>query len=103
MRKDGALIDVVATYRPVNKGTILAVGTYKDVTEYTQVLKKQEESEEKFERVVEAAPEAIVILTDEKISFINQTGLELLKAKNKNQFTIVLPELSKLEDVFDSW
>jgi hypothetical protein len=53
--------------------------------------------------VVEAAPEAIVILTDEKISFINQTGLELLKAKNKNQFTIVLPELSKLEDVFDSW
>ena len=40
MRKDGALIDVVATYRPVNKGNILAVGTYKDVTEYTQVLKK---------------------------------------------------------------
>jgi len=85
MRKDGSLIDVVASYRPVNKGKILAVGTYKDVTEYTQVLKKQLESEEKFKRVVEAAPEAIVILTDEKISFINRTGLELLKAKNKNQ------------------
>ncbi|WP_312096605.1 PAS domain S-box protein [Niallia sp.] len=84
-RKDGSLIDVVANYRPVNKGNILAVGTYQDVTEYTQVLKKQEESEEKFKSVVEAAPEAIVILIDEKISFINQAGLELLKAKNKAQ------------------
>lgn len=85
MRKDGSLIDVVASYRPVNKGKILAVGTYKDVTEYTQVLKKQLESEEKFKSVVESAPEAILIMTDEKIGFINQAGLKLLKAKSKSQ------------------
>lgn len=87
MCKDGSLIDVVATYRPVNKGNILAVGTYKDVTGFTKILKKQEESEEKFQNVVEAAPEAIIILTDGKISFINETGLKLLRAKNKDQVT----------------
>lgn len=85
MHKDGSIIDVMATYRLVNKGNILAVGTYKDITEFTRVLKKQEESEEKFKSVAEAAPEAIIILTDGKIGFINQAGLKLLKAKSKAQ------------------
>lgn len=85
MRKDGSLIDVVANYRPINKGNVLAVGTYQDVTKYRQILNKQEESEEKFKSVVEAAPEAIIIHTGGKINFINQAGLELLKAKSKYQ------------------
>lgn len=85
MHKDGSIIDVVATYRLVNKGNILAVGTYKDITEFTRVLKKQEESEKKFMRVTEAAPEAILILTDGKVGFVNQAGLKLLKARSKSQ------------------
>lgn len=57
--KDGSIIDVLATYRPINKGNMLAVATYKDVTEEKRVMLKLKESEERYRKVVESSPDAL--------------------------------------------
>ncbi len=53
------IIDVLATYRPINKGNMLAVATYKDVTEEKRVMLKLKESEERYRKVVESSPDAL--------------------------------------------
>ena len=83
--KDGTIIDVVAAYRPINKGNIVAVGTYRDVTEYIKILKEIKEKEEKFRNIAKASPEAIIVHTEGKINFINERALSLLKAKSQSQ------------------
>ena len=83
--KNGTTIDVVAAYRPINKGNIVAVGTYRDVTEYIKILKEIKEKEEKFRNIAKASPEAIIVYTEGKITFINERALSLLKAKSQSQ------------------
>ncbi|MCQ6274989.1 PAS domain S-box protein [Bacillus sp. V3B] len=83
--KDGSIIDVVATYRPINKGKTLAIATYKNVTEEKRVMLKLKESEERYRKVLEFSPDALVMHTEGKITYVNQAGLDLIKAKNTNQ------------------
>ena len=68
-RKDGLIIDVVATYRPINKGKVLAVATYKDVTEEKRVMLKLKESEERYRKVLESSPDALVVHNGEDHHF----------------------------------
>ncbi|WP_071394055.1 PAS domain S-box protein [Bacillus tuaregi] len=84
-RKDGTLIDVQATYRPIKKGKILAIVTYKNVTEEKRMLLNLKESEERYRKVLESSPEGLMIYTDGLITYINQAGLEFLKARNSSQ------------------
>ncbi|MCH1627646.1 PAS domain S-box protein [Fredinandcohnia quinoae] len=84
-RRDGMIIDVMASYRPIKKGNIIAVATYKEITEIKQVMKELKESEERYRRVLESSPEALVVLTEGIVRYINQAGLDLLKAKSSSQ------------------
>ncbi|WP_243459213.1 sensor domain-containing protein [Metabacillus bambusae] len=84
-RKDGTIIDVLATYRKIDKGNILAMATYKDVTDSRQIMNKLKESEERYRNLVEASPEALVVHSEGGITYINQAGLDLLKAKSPSQ------------------
>lgn len=55
--------------------------------EIISINRKLLESEEKYRRLVEESPEAIILTkdNDDKPSFINQTGVMLLKAKSKDE------------------
>lgn len=57
--KDGEIIDILATYRAINKGEILAVGMYKDFSEQMEIQRKLEESEVCYRNLVEFLPEAV--------------------------------------------
>lgn len=71
-----------------------------EIDEKQATLHQLFESEEKYRLLVEESPEAIIVraLSSEKISFINETGAKLLKAKSKadiigkNIYDIIHPE-----------
>ncbi|WP_239585579.1 PAS domain S-box protein [Lysinibacillus composti] len=84
-RKDGSIIDVLATYRPSDRGEILAIATYKDITKEKKVFNELTESEERNRKILEASPDPLIIHNGKIITYINQAGLELVKAKAANQ------------------
>lgn len=59
---------------------------HREIDEKKATLKKLYESEEKYRLLVEKAPETIIVrkVKSDKITFINETGVQLLKAKSKD-------------------
>jgi hypothetical protein len=49
--KDGEILDILATYRAINKGEILAVGMYKDFSEQMEIQRQLEESENCYRKM----------------------------------------------------
>lgn len=79
--KDGTLLDVLASYWPINKGDILAIGMYKDFTEQMDIHRKLEESERIYRTLVEHLPEAIIMQKNGKIKLINTATLSFFGAE----------------------
>lgn len=84
-QKDGSIIDVLATYRPSDRGEILAIATYKDITKEKKIFTELTESEERNRRILEASPDPLVIHNGKIITYVNQAGLQLVKAKKEEQ------------------
>nr|WP_106778978.1 PAS domain S-box protein [Lysinibacillus timonensis] len=84
-RKDGSIVDIIATYRPINDEMYLAIVIYKDITKEKQVVTKLKKSEEKFRRVIEYSPEPLVIHNGKIITYVNQAAINLLKAQKASQ------------------
>jgi diguanylate cyclase (GGDEF)-like protein/PAS domain S-box-containing protein len=82
--KDGEILDILATYRPINKGEILAVGMYKDFTEQMEIQRKLEESEVCYRNLVEFLPDAVIVQNKHHIVFVNPAGVELLGLEDSN-------------------
>jgi diguanylate cyclase (GGDEF)-like protein/PAS domain S-box-containing protein len=82
--KDGEILDILATYRPINKGEILAVGMYKDFTEQMEVQRKLEESEVCYRKLVELLPDAVIVQNKHHIVFVNPAGLKLFGQESSN-------------------
>src|SRR3954451_1445221 len=76
--KDGEILDILATYRAINKGEILAVGMYKDFTEQMEVQRRLEESEGCYRNLVELLPDAVIVQNKHHIVFVNPAGIKLL-------------------------
>ncbi|MEH7523068.1 sensor domain-containing diguanylate cyclase [Bacillus sp. JJ1503] len=74
--KDGAMLDILASYWSVNNKRILAIGMYKNFTEQMEIQKKLEESEYCYRTLVEYLPDAIVKQCNNKIRFVNSSGME---------------------------
>lgn len=85
IRKDGRVLEVLASYRAINQGEILAVGMYKDFTEQLEIGRKLQASEESYRNLVEFIPDAIFVERDGKIIFVNQSALTLVGAKSIEQ------------------
>ncbi|SOC37334.1 PAS domain S-box protein [Ureibacillus acetophenoni] len=81
-RKDGSVIDVLATYRKVENGKTFAIATYKDITKEKHILQELAISEEKYRKVLDASPEPLLIHNGEIITYLNKAALNLAKAKN---------------------
>ncbi|MEH7246142.1 diguanylate cyclase [Neobacillus niacini] len=76
--KDGEILDILATYRAINKGEILAVGMYKDFTEQMEIQRQLEESENCYRNLVEFLPDAVIVQNKHHIVLVNPAGVELL-------------------------
>ncbi|WP_449622352.1 PAS domain S-box protein [Robertmurraya sp. Marseille-Q9965] len=60
---------------------------HKEIDEKKATMKQLYESEEKYRQLVENSPEAIIVraVSSENISFINDTGVKLLRAQSKEE------------------
>ncbi len=82
---DGIVLDLLASYRAINKGNLLAVGMYKDITKQKNVQTKLKESEERYRKLVEHSHEAIVVHSEGQIVYANEGALRLVNAKSKDE------------------
>lgn len=83
LRKDGARVDVRLSQFPVRdaQGRIRDIGVIaSDITEQKRLLDALRESEDRYRRLVEVSPEAIMIDQDWKISYANPAAASLFAA-----------------------
>ncbi|WP_196305235.1 bifunctional diguanylate cyclase/phosphodiesterase [Metabacillus sediminilitoris] len=64
---------------------VLAIILYRTVLSKNKILVKLRESEDRFLNLVELSPDAIVVHCEEKIIFINEAGLNMVGASNKDE------------------
>jgi diguanylate cyclase (GGDEF)-like protein/PAS domain S-box-containing protein len=76
-RKDGKIIDVLASYRSIHNGDVLAVGMYKDYTQQMEIQRRIQASEECYRSLIEFLPDAIIVRNKEKIVFVNSASVRL--------------------------
>lgn len=81
-RKDGAVLDILASYRAINNGEVLAVGMYKDFSEQMNIQRKLQASEDCYRNLVEFIPDAIFVENNGKVVFVNSPGISLVGAKS---------------------
>ncbi|MCG7335640.1 sensor domain-containing diguanylate cyclase [Sporosarcina sp. ACRSM] len=83
--KNGTVKDVLASYRAINKGDLLAVAMYKDITDEKLAKHKLGVAEFCYRALVEHSPDAILVQNEEKLSFANPAAIQLLGAESLHQ------------------
>ena len=69
-----------------NEGVpIRLIGSIQDITARKIAEDTLRESEEKYRSLVENSPDGVIIYVDDKIAFINEEGVRMLRAKDKNE------------------
>lgn len=79
--KNGEIKDILASYRPINQKDILAVAMYKDITEEKKTQRKLRLTENCYRTLVEYSPDAIIVQSSGKITFVNPEALHIMGAK----------------------
>jgi len=79
--KSGALLEVEIVGQDILfHGRRARVGLVMDVTEQNRAIRQLRESEERYRQLVELSPDAILILSDDRITFANGACVTLLGA-----------------------
>ncbi|TQR14241.1 diguanylate cyclase domain-containing protein [Psychrobacillus soli] len=79
--KNGEIKDILASYRSINKKDVLAVAMYKDITEEKQTQRMLRLTENCYRTLVEYSPDAIIVQSSGKITFVNPQALHIIGAK----------------------
>jgi PAS domain S-box-containing protein len=88
IREDGAFRTIQVSAAPVRDrlGRIIAgVGTYHDITEKRAAEKALVDSEARYRRLVDLAPDAILVHQEGKYVFANQAGIRLFGASSLDE------------------
>lgn len=86
-KKDGGVMDVLHSSTPLIQGDLSAgvIFTALDVTEQARAEAALRESEERYRKLVEISPDAVLLHQDQKIIYANPAALRLLGAKNAGE------------------
>lgn len=82
-RADGAwrvMRGVTSVLRDETGRAVTMLGTAQDITDTKSAELALRESEERYRRFLELAPDAIAVLQDGRFTYMNSTGVKLLKA-----------------------
>lgn len=83
-RKDGKVLDILASYGAVNTGNVLAVGMYKDFTDQLEINRKLALSQDSYRNLLDHFPYAIFLAKNETIIYVNQPALDIVGASSKD-------------------
>lgn len=99
--KDGRRIDVSVSVSPIMNEDGVLIGSSAIARDITERKKNEEyirRSEDRYRKIVELSPETIIIHQDSNIVFVNEAGLKLFAATNKedligkNIWTLYTPD-----------
>lgn len=79
--KNGEIKDILASYRAINKDDVLAVAMYKDITEEKKTQQQLQLAESCYRTLVEYSPDAIIVQSGGKISFVNPEAVKMMGAR----------------------
>ncbi len=83
VRKDGSVIDIlILGQTTLYQGERAIQGYIYDITEQNQMRKTLEESETRYQQLIEFLPQSVVVHVDGKIKYANPAALALVGAKS---------------------
>lgn len=82
MRKDGSLVEVSIVGYPIfiNGAQVGIYGIYSDISKRKQAERDLHESEERYRKLIEYLPEAILVHVEGKVVLANEAAAKLLGA-----------------------
>ncbi len=89
-RKDGALRDIILSAAPLRDDTGSLAGIMSilaDITERKRTEEALRDSEERYRRLVDGSPEMIFVVSDDRIVYMNETGVRLLGASSADEIS----------------
>ncbi|MBI0577270.1 PAS domain S-box protein [Neobacillus cucumis] len=90
VKKDGSFVWIESICNPIvdhdTKNIIEIVSVIRDITERKQAEEELWSRKKAFRDLVEHSPDAVIIAKDEKILFINETGISLLGPERMENF-----------------
>ncbi len=86
-RKDGAVIDILINSAPLDPNDFSRGVTFTtlDITQRTRAEQSLRESEERFRKLIEISPDAVILHCDGTILYVNPAALVLLGASKPDE------------------
>jgi PAS domain S-box-containing protein len=95
LHKDGHEFPVEISLSPLaTEEGVLVSSAIRDISERKRAEQRLRESEDRYRDLVEALPDAIFVLSEERVVFVNPSGVKLLGAQRSEQ--IVGKDLSEI-------